>query len=224
MNMQTALRITGIFFVLSMIVAPVAHAQESIFVPMPTTESEPQEAPVNDDALSNWIKLQADLYKIVLTFDEKAKLLERNILHNEQVRLNNDEIRFKALSANRKPNESGNYGGEEQIYSSTLCSELNDTLNRYIDKNTSALDGVVKKIVAETASMDETQKASYSQRIQVAVAAIPNLRRSQEILYLCLYKYKTEAGVPAAWSLEKTLRKWNAVQVPILDAWLGNVD
>ena len=206
-----------------------AQAQESIFVPLAETGTESPEAqdgqPLqNNDSLSNWIKLQADLYKIVLTFDEKAKLLERNLYHNEQVRLMNEEIRFKAQTAHRKPNDNGSYDGMEQVYGSMLCSELNDTLNRYIDKNTAALDAVVKKIVAETEPMNESEREAYSQRIQVAMAAVPNLRRAQEILYLCLYKYKTEAGVPAAWSVEKTLRKWNAVQVPILDTWLGNVD
>lgn len=215
--------ISRLALVLTMQIGFAAQAQESIFLPLSGDESEHADVPA-DDTLQSWIKLQSDLYKVVLTFDEKAKQLEKHLLLNEQARLHNEEIRFNAQSSHWKPDENGNYGGEQQIYGSMLCSELNESLDRYITKNIPALDDAIQKLTADSAGMNETQKAAFAGRIQVLLASVPNIRRSQEILYLCLYKYKTESGMSAPWSVEKTLRRWYMVQAPILDIWLGNVD
>lgn len=204
-----------------------ASAQESIFVPFEKpTEAQEMNQVVSSasDDVEKWIELQSGLYKIVKTFDEQARQLERVMLSNDEARVNNHLIEIQAKSSGIEADEYGKYGGESPIISSSLCQEMDASLDRYISKKTPELDVVVQSLTNKTKSMSDAEKAEFAKRLNMLIAGIPELRRAEEILYLCLYKYKNEAGFPTTWSVDKTLRKWFAVQQPLLDAWIGNVD
>ena len=119
---------------------------------------------------------------------------------------------------------SGGEGYAILVQEPTLCAQLDDALSRYIAKNGNALSIAVADLTKKTNAMSEAEKAAEAQKYRVAMAAIPELRRAQEILYLCLYKYKNDNGVPTAYSVEKTMRKWYVIETPLVDAWIGNVD
>ncbi len=214
-------------FVMSM-TGTLAFAQESILVPLEKENPSEKSAALNlgtmNDDIGRWLLLQSDLYRVVMTFNEQAKQLERVIYKNEEARNVNHEIQMTAKSEGRAPDESGNYGGEMPIIGSSLCQELDASLQRFIDKNKAALDEVVHSLVKYSSNLSDTEKDAVSTRMRTTIAAMSDRKRSQEILYLCLYKYKNESGVPTTWSVEKTLRQWYVIQLPLIDVWLGNVD
>lgn len=204
-----------------------ARAQESIFVPLESVEAssgDGQAVSSASDDVEKWVELHSNLYRIVMTFDEQAKQLERVLLKNEEARLNNEQVVMHAKARGIEPDENGNYGGEMPIIGSSLCQELDASLDRYISKKTPELDVVVQSLTKRTQALSEGDKAEFAKRLNMLIAGIPALKRSEEILYLCLYKYKNEAGMPTSWAVDKTLRRWYAVQQPLLDAWIGNVD
>lgn len=205
-----------------------ASAQESILVPMEKPNL-PEKSAVSDvttmtDDMGRWLSLQSDLYRVVMTYNEQARQLERVIYKNEESRNVNHEISMTAKSKGLEPDENGNYGGEMPIIGSSLCQELDASLQRYIEKNKTELDQVIQNLVKYSSKLSEQEKETVSAGMRTTIAAMPARKRAQEILYLCLYKYKNESGVPTTWSVEKTLRQWHVIQLPLIDVWLGNVD
>ena len=93
-----------------------------------------------------------------------------------------------------------------------------------MQKHLPAFEQYVLERTNEAANASDDEKRSISKRLATATAAMANRKRAQEILYLCIYKLKSETGKPRNYSVERTMRIWYRIQLPILDAWLGNVD
>ena len=215
---------------LSLLSAPgIAAAQSSIFVPAGSSLADDTALPAPEpaqDYVSQFVQLQTDMYRIVMTFDARAKQVEKNIIPFEEAELQRQEQQAlagkNAAPIPRSPENAARYS--ILVSEPTLCKELDESLKRYIDKNTPALEAVVKSFTAETLKMSESQKAETAARVRETLHAYPDLRRAQEILYLCLYRYKNDVGMPRPYSVEKTMRAWFNLQLPLVDAWLGNVD
>lgn len=192
-----------------------------IFATADSNDLHPASSPVD-----TWVRLQTGLYDLVFTFDEQAKRMEKYLPAFEKLQL---EKRVAAVK-NQGNDDHKRPSLEEQIQfdavarEPTMCALLDQKLKSYILDNRDALDSVVKAIVQMTATMDERAKADFAKRIAVASAAITTRQRAQQILYLCVYKLKDETGKPRDYSVERTMREWYRSQLPILDAWLGNVD
>lgn len=215
---------------LSLLAFPgIATAQSSIFVPAGGSPADdpalPAPAPPQDH-VAQFVQLQTDMYRIVMTFDARAKHVEKAIIPFEAAELQRQEQQALAgKNADPIPRSPENAARYSILVSEpTLCKELDESLRRYIDKNTPELEAVVKSFTAETLKMSETQKAETAARVRETLHAYPDLRRAQEILYLCLYRYKNDVGQPRPYSVEKTMRAWFNIQLPLVDAWLGNVD
>lgn len=224
-------RLLGIPFFILALAAPGYAAAQSIFVPAEgSLNSEVQQnqasAPTKQDYINHFVQLQIDLYRVVMTFDARAKQVEKAIRPFEEAEL--QRMEQQALAGKnaepipRTPEHAARYS--LLVSEPTLCKELDESLKRYIEKNTPALEAVVKTFTAETLKMSENEKAETAARVRDTLQAYPDLRRAQEILYLCLYRYKNDAGIPRAYSVEKTMRVWFNIQLPLVDAWLGNVD
>lgn len=224
-------RLLGIPFFILALAAPSFAAAQSIFVPadgslLGETQQNQPSAPLSKDDIDHFVQLQIDLYRVVMTFDARAKQVEKNIRPFEEAELIRSEQQAlagkNAEPIQRSPENAARYS--LLVSEPTLCKELDESLKRYIEKNTPALEAVVKTFTAETLKMSEPQKAETAARVRDTLQAYPDLRRAQEILYLCLYRYKNDAGMPRAYSVEKTMRNWFNIQLPLVDAWLGNVD
>ena len=176
-----------------------------------------------DALLREYIRLQADLYRIVMTFHEQAKGVEREIRNHEEIVIRNHALKMTTPAVTLEDGTTG-VPGVTYFRVPSLCAELDASLKRYIDKNTGPLDHAVRELVAKTKQMTEDEKAAMADKIRGLLAEIPNMRRAEEILYLCLYRYKNELGVQPPYQVEKTMRIWFSHQEPLLDAWLGNVD
>lgn len=205
-------------------------APDAIWMPLENTQNEvvpasnqPEQALPQNNALDEIVKLQTDLYKVVLTFDAQASIVESEIRKHEEIVIHNHELKMTV-----KPivleDGSTEVPGVSYFRVPTLCSELDESLKRYIAKNSAALENAVQVLAEETKSMSETEKAEMAQKLRVALAAIPNLRRAEEILYICLYRFKNELGYQPSYMVERTMRTWFTMQEPLLDAWLGDVD
>ncbi len=203
-----------------------ANAQtpgESIFVPIENA-AQVQDNPVESgDSLGKLISLHRDLYRLVMTFDAKAKQVERYQPRYERGQLEKREFELKHPDTPYESEEA--YAGYSVLVAEpTLCAQLDEALKRFIAKNGDALSYAVADLAKKTNAMSEDEKAAEAEKYRVAMAAIPEIRRAQEILYLCLYKYKNENGIPTAYSVEKTMRSWFVIETPLVDAWNGNVD
>ena len=222
--------ILPIFIAICVATAGIAFAQSAIFVPadgIHAGEPSPNDAAnLKQDDIARFVQLQIDLYRVVMTFDARAKQVEKAIRPFEEAELLRMEQQALAgKDAEQIPRTPENAARYSLLVSEpTLCKELDESLRRYIEKNTPALEAVVKSFTAETLDMSDAQKAETAARIRTALQAYTVLRRAQEILYLCLYRYKNDVGMPRPYSVEKTMRAWFTIQLPLVDAWLGNVD
>ncbi|MBO4350825.1 MAG: hypothetical protein J6A01_07780 [Proteobacteria bacterium] len=208
------------------ILSGTANAQtpgESIFVPIENA-AQVQDNPVEPgDSLGRLIALNRDLYRLVMTFNAKAKQVERYQQRYERGQLEKREFELKYPDTPYE-SEEANIGYSVLVAEPTLCAQLDEALKRYIAKNGDALSYAVADLTKKTNAMSEEEKAAEAEKYRVAMAAIPEVRRAEEILYLCLYKYKNDNGVPTVYSVEKTMRSWFVIETPLIDAWLGNVD
>lgn len=177
----------------------------------------------NSDSLDRLITLQRDMYRLIMTFDAKAKQVERYLQRYERAQLEKREFQLKYPDTPYE-SEDANIGYSVLVQEPTLCAQLDEALKRFIAQNGDALSLAVSDLTQKTNSMTEQEKALEAEKYRVAMAAIPEVKRAQEILYLCLYKYKNENGMPIPYSVEKTMRNWFVIQTPLVDAWLGNVD
>ena len=217
---------------------PLAQAQEGENIWVPAANVIPPEgrdavAAEPGDALMGMVNLQRDLYRVVMTFDEQARRVEGMLIWYEQARIQNHEKRMSGLVPQPDPDtvqidpETGEPVFDDGLIhfkTPLLCSELDESLRRYINKNVDQMEKYAKTLAAEAQKLTDGEKAETAERLRVALAAIPELRRAEEILYICLYKYKNDAGVPTTYSVEKTLRSWYMAQEKLVDAWIGNVD
>ncbi len=205
-------------------------ASESILMPFENginqgeqASNQPEQASTKEGALDEIVRLQTDLYKVVLTFGSQAEIVESEIRKHEEIVIHNHELKMTVKPVVLEDG-STEVPGVLYFRVPTLCSELDESLKRYIAKNSPALESAVQILAEQSKSMSETEKAETAQKIRVALAAIPNLRRAQEILYICLYRFKNELGYQPPFMVERTMRTWFGMQEPLLDAWLGDVD
>ena len=200
-----------------------AQSGESIFVPVnPQNESNIQNS--QQSPLNQLINLQRNFYRIVLTFDERARQVE-----SVSRRFESDYLKLQENRAIQQDSDQGNNypltGYSILVKEPTMCAELDNALKIYIKKNAADLSAVITQLVAETQNYSEAQKAETAAIIRTAIhASDTDYQRAQEILYLCLYRYKSMTGNPTKYSVEKTLREWFTIQAPLLDLWLGPVD
>ncbi len=182
-------------------------------------------------ALKTWIRLQSGLYGIVIRFDAQAAEMEKHLpafekycrdRRAEDIRngLNPDKFNFAAANLPPKIRDSFNAVEREP----TMCKNLDDALKTYIAQTEQALSAVVRTLARSAQKADDAQKADIARRLADASEAMTDRNRAREILYLCIYKLKSESGKPRSYSVEKTMRQWYRIQLPVLDAWLGNVD
>ena len=191
-------------------------------------------APESGDAaaaLKTWIALQNGLYDVVVRFDEQAAAMqthlpafEQYVLErtNEAIRAGENVAKISYQVAKMPPKTQLQYNAVAA--EPTVCAQLDSALNAYIAAVTPALEATIATLVRTTANASDDEKRSISKRLATATAAMANRKRAQEILYLCIYKLKSETGKPRNYSVERTMRIWYRIQLPILDAWLGNVD
>lgn len=184
-----------------------------------------------DNALKSWIALQTGLYDVAMQFDEQAAAMQKHLPAFEKYVLErqNDAIR-NGENVDKILYTPSNMPAKTQIQfqavaaEPTLCAKLDAALKNYVATSTPALESTIATLVRTTKDADDEQKRDISKRLAVANAAIANRKRAQEILYLCIYKLKSETGKSRDYSVERTMRQWYRIQLPILDAWLGNVD
>ena len=203
-----------------------AHAQtpnESIFMPMGDSAQTTETVVGTGDSLGKLISLHRDLYRLIVTFDAKAKQVERYQERYERGQLEKREFQLKHPNTPYE-SEDTNVGYSVLVAEPSLCAQIDESLKRFIAKNGDALSHAVSDLTKKTKAMNDAEKAVEAEKYRVAMAAIPESKRAQEILYLCLYKYKNANGIPTAYSVEKTLRQWFVIETPLVDAWLGNVD
>ena len=213
------------FFLIFTATSAYAQSNENIFVPIPSSnESSVQNQ--HSSPLSQLISLQLNLYKVVLTFDERAKKFENAHDHFETMLLQareNQMVRNNDAAAQDPIHNIPGYSAV--VKEPTLCAELDNALKSYIKKHSQDLTAVVTQLTAETQNYSEQQKAETASFIHSTLKSSGiDIRRSEEILYLCLYRYKNELGVPRNYSVEKTLREWFTIQAPLVDLWIGPVD
>ena len=203
----------------------LAYAQsgDSIFVPA-YPQNDPDIQKSQPSPLNQLITLQRNLYRIVLTFDERARQVESVSRRFESDYLKSQEYRITQQDSDSASNYTlTGYG--TLVKEPTMCAELDNALKNYIAKNATDLKAAVTQLVAETQHYTDAQKKETAAVIRTAIhASDTDYRRAQEILYLCLYRYKSMTGVPTRYSVEKTLREWFNIQAPLIDLWLGPVD
>ena len=182
-------------------------------------------------ALKTWIALQNGLYDVVVRFDEQAAAMQKHLpafeqyvleRTNEAIRAGENVAKISYQVAKMPPKTQLQYNAVAA--EPTVCAQLDTALNAYIAHVTPALEATIDTLVRTTANASDDEKRSISKRLATATAAMANRKRAQEILYLCIYKLKSETGKPRNYSVERTMRIWYRIQLPILDAWLGNVD
>lgn len=182
--------------------------------------------PSDDAHIVRWISLNAGLNQTVMRFDEQARDMERHLSAFERTQLKShlDAARASADGQNpsspRTPEEWRAFNAVAREPS--MCTQLARALNAYIQAHTNDLSDVITRLAALPADPDS--RTAQARAISDALDTVPNQRRTQEILYLCLYKQKNELGQPRPESVEKAMRNWFRIQLPLLDAWLGNVD
>lgn len=200
-------------------------------VSLPSTDlpsaGQPSAGQPSDDAhIVRWISLNAGLNQTVMRFDEQARDMERHLSAFERTQLKShlDAARASADGQNpsspRTPEEWRAFNAVAREPS--MCTQLARALNTYIQAHTNDLSDVITRLAALPADPDS--RTAQARAISDALDTVPNQRRTQEILYLCLYKQKNELGQPRPESVEKAMRNWFRIQLPLLDAWLGNVD
>ena len=197
--------------------------EESIFIPAADVAPNHADDAEVSNSLAKLISLHRDMYRLIMTFDARAKQVERFQPRYERGQMEKREFQLKYPDTPYEPEEV--YGGYSVLVQEpTMCAQLDETLKRFIAKNGDALSHAVSDLTKQTKTMSDAEKAVEAEKYRVAMAAIPEVRRAQEILYLCLYKYKNENGIPTAYSVEKTMRSWFVIETPLIDAWIGNVD
>lgn len=213
------------FFLMLTASSAYAQSDESIFVPV---QSETTANTQNSQAtpLSQLLSLQLNLYRVVLTFDERAKQYENAHDHFETMLLQAKENQLVQNNGHSKQDALYSIPGYSAVVKEpTLCAELDNALKSYIKKHAQDLTVVVTQLTQETQNYSEQQKAATATAIHTALTSSGiNVRRAEEIMYLCLYRYKNELGSPRKYSVEKTLREWFTIQTPLIDLWLGPVD
>ena len=208
--------------------APSA-TQPSVSLPstgLPSATQPSAGNPSDDAHIVRWISLNAGLNQTVMRFDEQARDMERHLSAFERTQLKShlDAARASADGQNpsspRTPEEWRAFNAVAREPS--MCTQLARALNAYIQAHTNDLSDVITRLAALPADPDS--RTAQARAISDALDTVPNQRRTQEILYLCLYKQKNELGQPRPESVEKAMRNWFRIQLPLLDAWLGNVD
>ena len=203
-----------------------AQQDDAILVPVPTEENDQPNERNQSDPVMRLIALQNGLYDVVLTYDAAAAQVEKaqpkfeeswlqlqqsHALHPSGIPLSQQvyDLPFAALLL-KEP---------------TLCARIDQDLKAFIRAHTAETEQLIKRISTDTANFSDEEKASLAKSIRTARAAShTDQRRAQEILYLCLHRYKNEIGVTKPYSIEKTLREWFNIQAPLVDLWLGPVD
>lgn len=108
----------------------------------------------------------------------------------------------------------------------TVCALLNGELEKYITEHEASLKHAVSTLILQTQKMNEAEKQAYADKLKVCLDPDqhPTFRVGKKVLYVCIYRTKNVRNVPLTYSVEKTMRRLFAIQEPLLDAWLGNVD
>ena len=154
--------------------------------------------PSDDAHIVRWISLNAGLNQTVMRFDEQARDMERHLSAFERTQLKShlDAARASADGQNpsspRTPEEWRAFNAVAREPS--MCTQLARALNAYIQAHTNDLSDVITRLAALPADPDS--RTAQARAISDALDTVPNQRRTQEILYLCLYKQKTELGQP----------------------------
>lgn len=204
-----------------------AQAQSSSEIFIPVNPTEQTQETQNTSPLSRLIALQSELYEIVLSYDPTAKQVEKFLPAFEEGWLQ--------IQQNHAMNPSSDVPLITQAYNlpnaslllkePTLCARIDADLKDFVRSHAQEVQHLVKQISADTSKLSDEQKNSLAQSIHTAKAASKtDYRRAQEILYLCLYKYKNDIGASRSYSVEKTLREWFNLQAPLIDLWIGPVD
>ena len=112
---------------------------------------------------------------------------------------------------------------------STLCAELNRAILGFTAEHESTLRQAAKVVSETMPSMTEAARAELAQAYARAFPTDNSTlgvsqRRAQKILYFCVYRVQTPANKPRTYSVERTMRRFNEIQSPLTNAWLGNLD
>ena len=188
-------------------------------------------APDVRSALKTWARLQTGLYDAVIRFDAQAAEMQKYLpafekfcleRRAEDVRNGLNPDKSNVAPANLPPKIRAAFNAVER--EPTMCKNLDDALKAYIAQTEPALSAAVQTLARHAITADDAQKFAIARRLADESDAMAHRKRAQEILYLCIYKLKSECGKPRNYAVEKTMRQWYRIQLPVLDAWLGNVD
>lgn len=219
--------LTAIFFFLASSLMPaLATPQDAdIFITQPRSGENPPDAPSLHDTLDLWLALQFGLYDVVSAFDEKARNMQESLYRFENRQIQ-QHLR-KILAPDTQPPKPT--PGEIRDFDAvarepSMCTQLAQSLETYITKNAPKLDAAIQELTTLTQQATDRQKSEIAAHISRQTASRKSIRRAQEILYLCLYKQKDELGLPRKFPVEKQMRAWFRIQLPLLDLWLGDID
>ncbi|MCL2326155.1 MAG: hypothetical protein FWC40_06650, partial [Proteobacteria bacterium] len=134
------------------------------------------------------------------------------------------------LAGEPSPRPSLQSGAQKTLLAEpTLCAELNKAILGFTAEHESTLRQAAKAVNETMPGMDETARAelarAYASAFPTDNSALGvSQRRAQKILYFCIYRTQTPANKPRTYSVERTMRRFNEIQAPLTNAWLGNLD
>ena len=170
----------------------------------------------------------AKLYSIAAQYE--AEIDEQNKHRDKQERVTVEIEQHKKIDPKgehpRQPTSNEPYYTAMFTREPTVCARLNTELDQFITANEGELRHAVDDLVARTPGMGDAEKQQMAK--QLADCTDPNrhpsMRVGKKVLYSCIYRTKNIRNVPLPYSVEKTMRRLYTIQLPLLDAWLGNVD
>lgn len=179
-----------------------------------------------EGALSEWVALQAGLYRVVTTYEAQAEAMGRWLRYFERKQM---VMHIEKMTGEETEETGGERRATQKAYEAVatepgLCAGLNEAISSYVNANMEAMTRVTEALVRETSTYGEEERGEFASRLRVTLAGMEGKRRAQEILWYCLYKDKDELGQPRAYSVERTMKAWYRVQESLITSWIGEVD
>lgn len=173
------------------------------------------------EALSTYIQLQKDFYANLTCFEERAETVLSYLREFESLQIVKKQISFETPEVEWK--ETPDWVRIKNIVTAepTVCAEVDQAIASFIDANAPVLRSVVNTLIEQTKRLDETQKMAFAQTIRDAFRDVPEMNKIRQLMAMCVYKQRNEAGGIVNYSVEKKWRTWYHIQKPLLDAWLS---
>lgn len=172
-------------------------------------------------ALETLCSTQAALYELIGKYGARISEIDRRrerqeritIEIEQQAKLDPDSAKGRVKTA-----EEASFDALE-----SPCAALDKELDAFIVQREGELRRAVSVLTAATESLNEADRADFASKFADCSERF-NTKESQKVIYACVYRQKNIRNVPLSYSVEKTLRRLFAIQEPLINTWLGNVD